>query len=112
MTDLYLWEFASLLAALLRQFVAIGGMVVASADIGAAVRFLPLLILVAAAIRQFAACRPWLGLTLVLVDLYFLYNRLSVFIGKPLVLGEVVGMIGLSGLGVWLLLLPRKERKL
>ena len=109
MTDLYLWEFTSLLAALLRQFVAFGGAVVAGPDIGVAVRFLPLLILGAASIRQFRMCRPLLGFALIFTDLYFLYNRLSVFATKPLVLAEVIGMIGLSVLGAWLLMLPRKE---
>lgn len=108
--DVFLWLLTSLVAAFLRGFQTIGATTVANPDLGTLVRMLPVLVIPFSALRQFQRRRPSYGLALLMIETYFIFNRLTVFALKPLSLAELVGNIGLIWLGV-LLLRPQKPDK-
>ena len=83
-------------------------MPIAGPEVGTVVRMLPVLVLPFAAWRQLRRRRTSFALSLLLIELYFIFNRLVVFALKPLSLAELIGNLGEVWLGV-LLLRPRKE---
>lgn len=99
-----------LIYAALREFQSLMATPLANPQIGSFVRILPILALPFGAMRALSA-RAWtskvLGMALIFIELYFIYNRLTVFAIKPLVVGELIGNAGLMMLGV-LLLLPQR----
>jgi hypothetical protein len=111
--NVFLWLLTSLIAAFLRGFQTLLATELGSPEIGTLVRMLPVLVIPFAAFRQFQRRRLPYGLSLLLIEVYFIFNRLTVFALKPLSLGELLGNIGLIWLGVLLLRpeRPRKERK-
>ena len=108
--EVFLWLLTSLIAAFLRGFQTIGAYALASPELGTLVRMLPVLVIPFAAWRQFRRCRAQYGLSLLLIEVYFIFNRLTVFALKPLSLAELLGNIGLIWLGV-LLLRPQTPPK-
>ena len=109
--ETFLWLLTSLIAAFLRGFQTIGATPLASPELGTLVRMLPVLVIPFSAWRQFRRGRPSYGLALLMIELYFIFNRLTVFALKPLGLAELVGNVGLIWLGVLLLRpqIPEKE---
>jgi len=85
----------NLLAALVRGFVAWGSPLVADNDAATTIRLVPVIFLACAAFRQVQRWRLVRALGLILMDLYFLFNRLTVFSVKPMSLGELLGNIGM-----------------
>ena len=97
-----------LIAYLLREGVALLGTVVATSDVAAVWRFAPIVALPFAVMRSFWRGAFGLGVALLGMEIYFVYNRLTVFANKPLSLAELLG--NLSELLLALILLIRKER--
>ena len=104
----FLWVVTNLVAAFMRGFQTLGALPIANPEIGTVVRMLPVLVLPFAAWRQLRRRRIPYALSLGLIELYFIFNRLTVFALKPLSLAELIGNLGEVWLGV-LMLRPRKE---
>jgi len=100
----------NLLAALVRGFVAWGSPLVAGNDAATAIRMTPVIFLACAAFRQVQRWRLVRASGLVLMDLYFLFNRLTVFAVKPMTLAELLGNLGMVVVALALLLPGRPDR--
>lgn len=105
--DGYISAFFALLALAVRWLLSGGGHVVASPDWGLIWRFAPIVVLPFAAWRSLRRGAPLLGIALIAIEVYFIYNRLTVFSSKPLVLAELLGNLGLMLLGL-LFITPQK----
>ncbi len=106
--EIILTVLADLLGLSVRWFITTMAREVASPDVATLWRMAPILILPFAAGRAFTRCRFVLALALVFVELYFLFNRLTIFSLKPLSLAELLGNVGLITLA-FLLLLPKRS---
>ncbi|MGY2892736.1 hypothetical protein [Deinococcus sp. UYEF24] len=104
------WYLVNLLAALVRAFVIWGSPLVADNDAATAIRMVPVIFLAFAAIRQVQRWRLVRASGLILMDLYFLFNRLTVFAVKPMTLAELLGNLGMLVVAFALLMPGRPDR--
>lgn len=109
--DYDLWLVTNLYAAGVRAFADYGATFIASPDIGAFARVVPIIVLFWATVRQFRRGKVLRGLSLIATLVYFLYNRVAVFNDKPLVLAELLGNAGLILLALTLILPQRRDHK-
>ena len=97
--------FAGLFAFVLRQGVEWLAGEVFSADVAIIVRMACIIPLLFGAVRAWKRGYYALAIPLFLIELYFLYNRLTIFADKPMAWAELIGNVGLLWLGV-LFLVP------
>ena len=109
--DMAAWLAVNALAAVLRWFIATGGMVVTDKDFATLLRITPVVMLAGSVYRLLVRRRWAEAACIAAIDFYFLYNRLTVFSSRPLVLAEMIGNLGLIGLALSLMLPQRIDRK-
>ena len=107
---LIVWYVVNIAAALVRQFVVYGSVIVVTGEATTLIRVLPVFLLGASVSRLLIRRRWALALFVAAADLYFVYNRLTIFSSKPLAVAELVGNLGLIGLAVLLTLPQRPDR--
>ena len=105
-----IWLIVNSMDAMLRGFIEYGSITLADGALATQLRLLPVFLFVASVARLFFRRRYLLAACVLAADLYFVYNRLTVFAVRPLNVAELVGNIGLIGLAI-LLTLPQKIDK-
>lgn len=104
LSDLFM-VVAGLFAFVLRQSVEGLGYVVVGGVMAVIIRIACIIPLLFGAVRSWKRGYYVLALPLFLIELYFLYNRLTVFSVRPLSIAEALGNLGLLWLGI-LFLIP------
>ena len=105
------WMLVNILAAGVRWFIQTGAIPVTDKDYATLLRLTPV-VLLAGSVYRLLRRRRWVeALFIACMDLYFLYNRMTVFSARPLVLAEMIGNLGLIGLSISLSLPQRIDKK-
>ncbi len=109
--DTAAWLVVNMLAAAVRWVIETGSFIVTDKDYATLLRLTPVWML-AASVYRLMVRRRWIeALSIFALDYYFLYNRLTVFSSRPLVLAEMIGNLGLIALAISLMLPQRIDRK-
>jgi hypothetical protein len=109
--DTLAWLVVNVLAAALRWIIETGSWVVTDKDFATLLRLTPVWMLAGSAYRLLIRRRWYEFVAIVAIDYYFLFNRLTVFSSRPLVLAEMIGNLGLIALSISLMLPQRIDKK-